>query len=225
MVKQALATCGDTSSESENDEDPENTSMLAIEGEHSSFNSLFDLIAKFEDEDMDEITWGSVLYFRPSYLLSGELADFPRNSVYSHQESVTLSLLVERVLNSSGFTACPLFLRNHFLPYESLGISEFGHVVTSAELLLGSLRSYMMEFGLPYLVKLQGSLRSYMMEFGLPYLVKLQEIGKKALKVQQTKCSVKRSSSEERGIPRIELGTSRTLSENHTTRPNALLLN
>ncbi|XP_025883611.1 uncharacterized protein [Solanum lycopersicum] len=32
----------------------------------------------------------------------------------------------------------------------------------------------MMEFGLPYIVKLQGSVRSYMMEFGLPYLVKLQ---------------------------------------------------
>uniref|UniRef100_A0A3Q7IGP9 Uncharacterized protein n=1 Tax=Solanum lycopersicum TaxID=4081 RepID=A0A3Q7IGP9_SOLLC len=34
----------------------------------------------------------------------------------------------------------------------------------------------MMEFGLPYIVKLQGSVRSYMMEFGLPYLVKLQHI-------------------------------------------------
>ncbi|KAK6777929.1 hypothetical protein RDI58_024647 [Solanum bulbocastanum] len=38
----------------------------------------------------------------------------------------------------------------------------------------GSLRSYMMEFGLPYLVKLQGSLRSSMLDLDFQSSVKLQ---------------------------------------------------
>ncbi|XP_070017012.1 intracellular protein transport protein USO1-like [Nicotiana sylvestris] len=54
IVKQALAAWGDSSSESEREPDAENNSMMAVEIEATKYDSLFALMAQFDDDDKDE---------------------------------------------------------------------------------------------------------------------------------------------------------------------------
>ncbi|XP_070008044.1 uncharacterized protein [Nicotiana sylvestris] len=54
VVKQALATWGDFSSESEGEPDVENSSMMAVETEATKYDSLFVLMAQSDDDEEDE---------------------------------------------------------------------------------------------------------------------------------------------------------------------------
>ncbi|KAF3684265.1 Eukaryotic translation initiation factor 5A-4 [Capsicum annuum] len=54
-VKQALAVWGDSSSESEKDENPEDVCMLAVEDKNVTFDSLFALMANTKDEEENKI--------------------------------------------------------------------------------------------------------------------------------------------------------------------------
>ncbi|XP_070022169.1 uncharacterized protein [Nicotiana sylvestris] len=51
VVKQALATWGNSSSESEEDDDQGDNSMMAVESEAAEYDSIFALIAKSNDDD------------------------------------------------------------------------------------------------------------------------------------------------------------------------------
>ncbi|XP_070017846.1 uncharacterized protein [Nicotiana sylvestris] len=50
----ALATWGDSSSESEREPDAENSSMMAVETEATKYDSLFALMDQFDDDEEDE---------------------------------------------------------------------------------------------------------------------------------------------------------------------------
>ncbi|XP_016458822.2 uncharacterized protein LOC107782451 [Nicotiana tabacum] len=61
IVKQALAAWGDSSRESENDDDQGDNSMMAVESEAAEYDSIFALMAKSnedeEDDDEDEVNF------------------------------------------------------------------------------------------------------------------------------------------------------------------------
>lgn len=56
VVKQALAARGDTSSELNESKKPKYTSMMALEGSENTYNSLFALMARLDDEEEDAVT-------------------------------------------------------------------------------------------------------------------------------------------------------------------------
>ncbi|XP_070014744.1 uncharacterized protein [Nicotiana sylvestris] len=54
VVKQALTTWGDSSSESEGEPDAENSPMMAVENEAKEYDSLFALMAQSNDDEEDD---------------------------------------------------------------------------------------------------------------------------------------------------------------------------
>nr|XP_009776220.1 PREDICTED: uncharacterized protein LOC104226030 [Nicotiana sylvestris] len=60
IVKQALVVWGDSSSESEGDNEKEDTSMMAIESKAAKYDSIFALMAKFDDDKEDDDDEGTV---------------------------------------------------------------------------------------------------------------------------------------------------------------------
>lgn len=54
IVKKTLAEWGDFSSESEREPDAENSSMIVVEIEATKYDSLFALMAQFDDDEEDE---------------------------------------------------------------------------------------------------------------------------------------------------------------------------
>ncbi|XP_070009728.1 uncharacterized protein [Nicotiana sylvestris] len=54
IVKQALASWGDSSSESEREPNVENSSMMAVEIEETKYDSVFTLMAQSDDDEEDE---------------------------------------------------------------------------------------------------------------------------------------------------------------------------
>ncbi|XP_070055526.1 uncharacterized protein [Nicotiana tomentosiformis] len=70
VVKQALTAWGDSSSESEEENDHGNSSMMAVESEETEYDSIFALMAQFdddEDDDDDEVNFLDVQRNLKSY--------------------------------------------------------------------------------------------------------------------------------------------------------------
>ncbi|XP_070043828.1 uncharacterized protein [Nicotiana tomentosiformis] len=70
VVKQALAAWGDSSSESREDDEQSDTSMMAIESEAAEYDSIFALMAKYDDgkdDDDDEVNFLDVQRNLKSY--------------------------------------------------------------------------------------------------------------------------------------------------------------
>ena len=54
MVKEALAAWGDSSSDSEDPDEPNDLSMVAVHEEETIFNEMFSVMAHTENEEEDD---------------------------------------------------------------------------------------------------------------------------------------------------------------------------
>uniref|UniRef100_A0A1S3X0X5 CCHC-type domain-containing protein n=1 Tax=Nicotiana tabacum TaxID=4097 RepID=A0A1S3X0X5_TOBAC len=60
VVKQALAAWGDSSSESEDETDASDNSMMAVESEKNEYDSIFALMSQLDDDEDNENNEGTV---------------------------------------------------------------------------------------------------------------------------------------------------------------------